>query len=73
MKVKLIDYNWGYYNGVGHSEKRMVGEGGVISIKGSSPRIDGDQWNYLVRYSDGSMERIFNINRVLYYGPKEIK
>ena len=69
MKVKLIDFNWiPMSDGTSFSETRIVGENGVTDIKGFAPRIEGDRWNYLIKYSDESVERIFNVNRVLYFG-----
>ncbi len=67
MKIKLIDYNWTPTA----KETRMVGEHGVIDIKGFSPTANGDQRSCLVKYADDSYERIFNINRILYFGKEE--
>ena len=72
MKVKRVDYNWtdDYQHAIPFHE---VGHKDVVSITGKAPRVHGDQWNYMVVFKDGSAERVFNINRVFYYGKEEGK
>jgi len=70
MKIKAIEYNW-HDNFDCPIPRFEVGVDDVVSITGRSPRVDGDRWNYMVKFKDGSAERVFNINRVEYFGEKE--
>lgn len=77
MTIKAIMYNW--YSTPENGEEFTNRTVGIIyhnNIK--CDRItehraagEGDKWYYDIHYSDGSMERIFNINQV-YYIPSEV-
>ena len=64
MKIKLIDYNWTPDS----KETRVVGEHNIVEIKALPPTANGDKRSCVVMYKDNSRERIFNINRILYFG-----
>ena len=73
MKVKSLIYNWHQSgsvqdrDGAGENWDRItVGELGVVEIIENKPIGEGDKWNYLVKFENGSQTRIFNPNRVYY-------
>ena len=68
MKIKSIVFNW---SPGAVAPTRTVGVEGVTEIKGFSPRVDGDRWNYVVKYEDGSAERIFNPNLISYFAKED--
>jgi len=79
MKIKRIDYNWSP-GGVSSREefgdeyytfevgKQFVNRKEIIvrSIEEHCPAGEGDKWFYDVTLSDGSMQRIFNVNKVYF-------
>lgn len=73
MKVKSLIYNWHQVGSVqdrdGAGEdwiKITVGEFGIMEIVENKPMGEGDKWNYLIKFEDGTQTRIFNPNRVDY-------
>lgn len=69
MKITKIFYNWMY--GTDHGEDysiHTVGLNNVTKIDQHTALGEGDKWHYDVHFEDGSMERIFNINKVFFVG-----
>lgn len=67
MKVKRVEYNWVE----GKSSFYEINTNNVVSISGKAPRVHGDAWNYYIIFKDGTAERVFNINKVIYYGKEK--
>lgn len=66
MVVTQIYYNW-YADDRGPLYSSYeVGEEDVIEIVEHPAIGEGDRWFYDVKFEDGSMERIFNPNKVFY-------
>jgi len=79
MKVKEIVYNWFQCgstqdrDGAGENWSRItVGVAGVKEIIEHLPQGEGDKFNYLVNYENGSAFRIFNPNSVEYLKPDAV-
>lgn len=79
MKIKGIKYNWFATpeNGeefsswfIGMNYRNDIS---VIKIKEHQPAGEGDKWYYDVFLSDGTMERIFNPNVVVFDNEEETK
>lgn len=69
--IKGITYNWFISsNGVEDFTNRTVGikYGQVIctEIKEHSAKGEADKWYYDICYSDGTVQRVFNPNEVLF-------
>ena len=79
MKIKGITYNWFVTpeNGeefsswfIGMNYRNDIS---VIKIEEHRPAGEGDKWYYDVFLSDGTMERIFNPNVVVFDNEEETK
>jgi|TARA_R110000744_G_C19257411_1_gene550982 hypothetical protein len=73
QKVKAIVTNWRFnppfdgYDGQVISENYEVGIDGVEDIIENEPKNGLQKWNYVVRKSDGTAIRLFNVNEAIYY------
>lgn len=66
MKITRVEYDW-FYSSIGEEyQSYAVGKRNVVEIKEHKALGEGDKWFYDVIFEDGSMERIFNPNRVFY-------
>ena len=68
MKIEQIKYNWFYSNENGEecNVYRVSTNDDIISIKEHTAQGEGDKFYYDVVFKDEHIERIFNINSVIY-------
>ena len=71
MKIAIIHFNW--WSTAENGEDYFVYTVGVETrgmtperIEEHQPCGEGDKWYYDVHFTDGTMQRIFNPNRVFY-------
>ena len=65
--IKSIIFDWAYTNenGIEYLDY-VIGERSVIKIEEHRPDGEGDKWFYDIYFENGAVERIFNINSVIY-------
>lgn len=61
-RINKITYNW--FNG--YCLQHEIGVDGVMSIREHQAMGEGDRWFYDVEFEDGRIERIFNMDSVIY-------
>lgn len=66
LQVKKLTFNWFFGEYGDEFTTAEVGKMGVWRIEEHRPAGEGDRLWYDIYMDDGSMERIFNPNRVLY-------
>jgi len=74
MRVKQINYNWHQTgsvtdpDGVGENYDWFeVGKKGVIEIIEYKPENGLQTWNFVIKFEDGTVYRVFNPNFVEYF------
>jgi len=69
MKIEQIRYNW-FYSSVNGEEYQTYTTVGLIdnidNIKEHVPLFEGDKYFCIVTFNDGHVEKIFNINLIIY-------
>ena len=66
MKVKRIIFDWFICEYGEEYKEYEIDKNKVIDIKENAAKGEGDKWHYDITFSDATMERIFNINKVFY-------
>jgi hypothetical protein len=65
-----VTYNWFVksdgQNSIEHYYEYNVGEDGVEKILERYPKFQGDPWVCDIIFTDGSVERISNVNKIFY-------
>ena len=71
MKINAINYNW--YSTPENGEEFQNATVGILYGNKKCDGItehpcagEGDKWYYDIYYSDGTMDRIFNVNKVFF-------
>ena len=74
MIIEEIRYNWLYTteSGEEYNTYSTIGNSDVIKIEEHPSAGEGDKWYYDVTFKNGHIERIFNINLVV-YGKSEVE
>ena len=71
-KIIKIVTNWRFnppfdgYDGYVISDDYEIGVKDVVKIIQHEPKKGLQMWNFVVVYEDGTSERVFNINQVVY-------
>jgi hypothetical protein len=73
MEVRVLYTNWRQVGSISDGDgcgedydKDEVGKNGVVSIQENQPMNGNELWNFVVKYDDGSVKRVFNPNRIEY-------
>lgn len=73
MKTIIVSINYNWYSTNENGEEftnrtvgHQYGESTCTEIKEHSAYGEGDKWYYDIHYSDGTFQRIFNPNQVVF-------